>query len=353
MNNIVIKTHDFEVAKQELREFSKQTATDFDLRKVDSNKGVGEWFVDALFGGGIGLNHKVTGSELNSLTSDIQKHLININTLHNKFIKEFGEVYNALEALDNDYIQAILISIKATEETSKRIEATQGQIKKIVEDQKKTLEILKNFKEKLDNLKHLQDIDKIWNDYQSFHNEILKVNISVEDVVKSMERQAQTFKSFEKFKNQIEQYKNLKNIDAMWEEFQEFRKRTDLYADKIATISKTIATYTDAIDSLLLFKKKIDAYKNLEHIDDLWADTQVLKDEIALINTSIETQKEIFRSEIKAQNDSIDNLLAEDKKYYEEQNKMLFEKLKIAYMLAGSSLGITLITFVLVALGII
>ena len=53
-----------------------------------------------------------------------------------KLIKEFGQVYSALEALDKDYIQAILISIKATEETSEGIQKTQEQIKKIVENQR-------------------------------------------------------------------------------------------------------------------------------------------------------------------------------------------------------------------------
>lgn len=169
MSELEIKTHDFEVAKKGLKEFSEQTTTDLDLKKVDTSKDVGEWFGEWLKGGGIGTDHKVTGAELNELTSQVQKHLIDINTMHRRFIQEFGQVYSALEALDKDYIQAILISIKATEETSKRIEATQEQIKKIVDDQKKTLEVLKKFKQKLDNYAHLGDIDQMWNDCQKWY----------------------------------------------------------------------------------------------------------------------------------------------------------------------------------------
>ena len=69
--------------------------------------------------------------------------LYNINDIQTKLIKEFGQVYSALEALDKDYIQAILISIKETEKTSEGIQETQGQIGKIVENQRKTLEELK------------------------------------------------------------------------------------------------------------------------------------------------------------------------------------------------------------------
>ena len=164
MGELVIQYHDFEKAKKEIKKFSEHPITDLDLKIVDDSKGVGEFFGDLFLGRGIGLDHKVTGEELNDLTSQIQTHLYSINNTQIKLIKEFGHVYTALEALDKDYIQAILISIKATEETSEGIQKTQEQIKKIVENQRKTLEKLKKFKQKLDGYAHLGDIDKIWDD---------------------------------------------------------------------------------------------------------------------------------------------------------------------------------------------
>lgn len=121
MNELVIKTHDFEQAKRGLKEFSQKEADELELDTVKTD------------GGFLGLgNHKVTGYELNDRLSTIQQHLIDLNTTDNKIIKEFGQVYNALEALDKDYIQGILISIKATEKTSERIQVTQEQIKKLL-----------------------------------------------------------------------------------------------------------------------------------------------------------------------------------------------------------------------------
>lgn len=162
MGELVIQYHDFEKAKKEIKTFSEQTTTDLDLKRVDNSKGVGEFLGDLFFGRGVGLDHKVTGEELNDLTSQIQTHLHSINNTQIKLIKEFGQVYIALEALDKDYIQAILVSIKATEETSEGIQKTQEQIKKIVENQRKTLEELKKFKQKLDGYTHLGDIDSTW-----------------------------------------------------------------------------------------------------------------------------------------------------------------------------------------------
>lgn len=155
MEELVIQNHSFEEAKLALKEFSEKTQTDLELRAFRNNKKVGEWFKDALLGGGIGVSHKVTGAELNELTEQIQTHLININDTQNKLIKEFGEVYTALEALDQEYIQGILASIKAAEHNSQKIS-------QIIEEHKVTIEILQLFKERLDELDHLEDIDALW-----------------------------------------------------------------------------------------------------------------------------------------------------------------------------------------------
>lgn len=162
MGKLVIQHHDFENAKKEIKKFSEQTKTDLDLKKVDDSKDIGEFLSDWFFGRGIGLDHKVTGEELNELTSQIQTHLYGINNTQIKLIREFGQVYRALEALDKDYIQAILVSINATEETSQSTQEAQRQIRKIVENQKKTLEELKKFKQKLDGYAHLGDVDSLW-----------------------------------------------------------------------------------------------------------------------------------------------------------------------------------------------
>ena len=100
MGELVIKYHDFENAKKEIKRFSEQTTTNLDLKRVEDSKGVGEFLRDFPWGDGISLKHKVTGEELNEITSQIQSHLHSINNTQIKLIKEFGQVYSALEALD-------------------------------------------------------------------------------------------------------------------------------------------------------------------------------------------------------------------------------------------------------------
>lgn len=188
MDKLFIEYHDFENAKNELKKFSEETITDLDLKRVDDSKGVGEFLGDLIVNHVIGFGHKVTGEELNELTEQIQKHLCSVNNTQIKLVKEFGQVYSALEALDNDYIQAILVSIKATEETSQSIQETQEQIKKIVENQRKTLEELKKFKQKLDDYEHLSDIDQIWSDGQKWGQKIDAISKSIDGAAESTKK---------------------------------------------------------------------------------------------------------------------------------------------------------------------
>lgn len=84
MDTFEVKNHDFENAKLAIKKFSEETTTDLDLSYVNDKKTVGEWFGDALLGGGLRLDHKVTGEELNELTTQVQKHLHSVNSTPNK-----------------------------------------------------------------------------------------------------------------------------------------------------------------------------------------------------------------------------------------------------------------------------
>lgn len=151
---LVIKTHNFEDAKRRLKEVSEKKIEGFEINIV----GTKDKF---LFLEG---DHKVTGDEFNDRIIAINQHLINLHTKTYENNKEFGEVYNALEALDKDYIAVILTSINAIEEVSKHM---REEIDTIKEVQKKTLENFQKFKQELK-----MDIDEISNESQMRHKEV-------------------------------------------------------------------------------------------------------------------------------------------------------------------------------------
>lgn len=69
MDEIAIKRHSFDLAKNRLKEFSEKTEAELEIDKVRTD------------GGFLGLgNHKVTGYELNGRLETIQEHFIAVNT---------------------------------------------------------------------------------------------------------------------------------------------------------------------------------------------------------------------------------------------------------------------------------
>lgn len=299
MGELVIQNHDFEKAKKEIKTFSEQTKTDLDLKRVDNSKGVGEFLGDWFFGRGIGLDHKVTGEELNKLTSQIQTHLHSINNTQIKLIKEFGQVYSALEALDKDYIQAILVSVKATEETSEGIQKTQEQIKKIVENQRKTLEELKKFKQTLDGYAHLGDIDKIWGDCQKWHKDMVplikeisvatehsKENIKeietlkaaltatekkTEDLSAQLSQMIERLESVVAFTSALEKITHLQDVDEMWESLTAAHGALKNIGKNIEVIQKDIDKHQEEINKVLGLVEKVSSIEHLMDVDKLWS----------------------------------------------------------------------------------
>ena len=146
---VEIKTHNIEISKNKLKNFSEETQTDFELDRVKNNDDIDifKWF-----------DHGVTGKELNKLISQIQKYFFDINNTQIKIIKEFGEVYNTFESLDKEYIKATLLSIEGIKKTNEKLEEnihkinkSQNDIEKILDNQKSTLSAIIKFKNKIEN----------------------------------------------------------------------------------------------------------------------------------------------------------------------------------------------------------
>lgn len=351
MNEIVIKKHNFELAKNRLKEFSEKKEAELAIDKVRTD------------GGFLGLgDHKVTGYELNNRIETIQNHLIDINTTNNKTIKEFREIYNALDALDKDYMTSIVASVKAIEKTSNdvrtqqgvlsqhnnklqeqqnKLDAHQGEIDKIVDNIKKTVSVLKSFKEKLDGLKHLTDIDKMWSDCKTIHNEVrvvsdslsmsIKVaNESSQENVKRVEtlRNALTIaeKKIEDLSNQsyalnekleyivafiraLEQITHLQDIDEMWELLSSAHNSIRNLSSEFNSMQEMVSKNQEDINSLLDFMERLSALNHLMEVDDIWKQTEEHKLRI----------KKLERAD-KIQADKLDELAQDDSRILQRIN---------------------------------
>lgn len=347
MNELVIQTHDFEEAKLAIKKFSEETNTELDFQYVDDKKGLGEWLADAIFGGGIGLNHKVTGEELNDLTVQIEVHLRDINTMQINLIKQFGKVYEALEALDKDYIQGILIAVKENELTSERLAEDHQKLKRLQKNQERTLEELIKFKAKLDAYAHLNDVDKIWNDFQVWHAESSKLMDSVIAVTEvsneneasikalictqkaaaskigeisdSLDEQIARIESVISFVDKLNAITHLSDVDKMWDSLTNAQADIQKLCTEMVAARAAIAKNAEDISKIQEFVDRLSRQAHLNDIDAMWDKTGEHTTQIA----SLQEQEETIKGIIKNNKETADKVTSELQKKDEQLDKLI------------------------------
>ena len=347
MNELVIQTHDFEEAKLAIKKFSEETNTELGFQYVDDKKGLGEWLADAIFGGGIGLNHKVTGEELNDLTVQIESHLRDLNTTQINLIKQFGKVYEALEALDKDYIQGILIAVKENELISERLAEDHQKLKKLQKNQERTLEELLKFKAKLDAYAHLCDVDKIWNDFQVWHAQGSKLMVAVAAVTEvsneneaaikalvctqnaaaskigeisdNLDEQISRVESVISFMDKLNAIVHLNDVDEMWNSLTSAQADLQNLCAEMVDAQATIAKNAEDISKIQEFVDMLSHQTHLNDIDVMWDKTEEHTTQIA----SLQEQDETIKGIIKSNKEIADKVASELQKNDEQLDKLI------------------------------
>lgn len=194
--DLQVSNHDFNAAKEQLKKFAEQDIEELKFDKVRTHEdffGV-EW-----------AEHGVTGKEFNSLVEKVQKYFSKVYDRDQNLIEEFGEVYKALEALDKDYIQAILTSVSAIKKTNEKILIEQERIDQTIEKQKATLIALKQFKESVSS--QLSEIDS---------SQLISLIEQLETRVETLESSSSDLKDesseISQLKNELDYVKSQVNI---------------------------------------------------------------------------------------------------------------------------------------------
>jgi DNA repair exonuclease SbcCD ATPase subunit len=191
------KRHNFDAKKNSLKKFGETQTQIVEIDDVETEGG--------LFGL---FEHKVTGEELNQRMYTIQTYMVKFNGEMNRVIREFKEVYEAIDILDHDYICDIVANLKSIEKTSNDVRIHQDKlkehtnklslqqskldaeyvgIKKMEEEQKVILRVLQNFQERLKSLEHLMDIDSIWHDCKMMRDNVRDLSKQTEVLEQSCE----------------------------------------------------------------------------------------------------------------------------------------------------------------------
>lgn len=270
--NEIISPHSFEAAKKHIQSFSSKTSPDLGLDRVNNSGG--------LFGL---FDHTVTGAELNSLTGQIQNYLIRFNDLHTDFIKEFGQVYKALESLDKEYIPAILSAVKGAEVASNQAKTAQADIKKSIEAQKRIIDVLENHKEKLDRIEHLGDIDAIWKLSKDLERDLKTFKTRSENLKIQYNKLDASLKALQKFADGILDYEHLEDVDEMWNSIVSFETEVSQLIIKTESLMKQIESNTSSIEDIESKLVALHEYEHLKDIDIIWNDVESQREEITAL----------------------------------------------------------------------
>ena len=205
---INISKHDFDEAKEHLKEFAEQSQDELYFDKVRTH--------DDFFGFEF-AEHGVTGNEFNTLVEQTQNYISKFYDNQQTLIEEFGQVYKALEALDKDYIQAILSSVAAIDHTNKKILKEQERIDKTIEKQTSTLLALKQFKEKFNENNHKEAIEEHENRLSKLDDRI----VSLEDTVSTLP---------------LEPVSHTSEIEELRKELKESKEQIKLISSRLLTV---------------------------------------------------------------------------------------------------------------------
>lgn len=278
--SLVIKEHDFQEAKNSLKKYTEQAQREVELSRVP-NKGSVLKF----------RNHKVTGSELNHITSQIQDYLIKLNNLSQGLVSEFGQVYKAFEYLDKDYIASIVASIKSAEEVSKQEQKDRKDIRSLVDQHEQSVAVLKKFKADIDKLKHLTDIDKAW---------------------ALIEKQTKISKEFSDYLSRLSQLKHLYDVDTIYADLEKLKK------DFLGVSEKQLAYITE-LKNVYQFCDSLSNVQHIKDVDQLWDSSKVFAKDIHVIKTSLNDQSKTI-SEL---NSALQLMQEAQQKFVEKVNRLI------------------------------
>ena len=200
----------------------------------------------------------------------------------------------------------------------------QVEINKSVESISKIVSALKIFKDKLEEYRHLNDIDQIWRDIEN-HSSILAESKRKE------EQFLINLKTIEIANNDI-----IKQQDTLKKEKEKLEKqyiKLDTHqseTDKNITILKT-------------FKNKLDKYEHLNDIDQIWKN---IENHSSTLDES-KKRDEILLSIIQKNKVEVNKYIIDITQRTNDTLLSLTKKVKYAYWLTGSAIGLAIFELIL------
>lgn len=281
-----LQRHNFEKYKNEIQKFSKEVPQMVDLGSFRTRS-------MAIF------SHKITGDEMNNFVNKLQTKLMDTNKKIREIISEFAVIYNAFDTLDKDYIEGIIIAVKAAEESSKQALKAQDDITKTIKALKLTVEKLEEFKNDIDKYTNINDIKHFDEHLQEYRHRVELLYNDQNNILKSLHieagktadlqykcehletvarQTADDIVSLQQYRKVLEGYVHLSDIDNVWNNTQQLQLELKEQSENLTALSQHVSTFrqqaTEDIISLQQYRRILESYAHLSDIDNVWEDTQ-------------------------------------------------------------------------------
>ncbi len=306
---VPINKHNFEKEKNDIEAFSKKVPSEISFTHVEVDGG--------LFGWG---DHKVTGTEMNNFIGNVQNKLIDVNKIIRNIYIGFQDVYEVLDVLDAEYLVGITknseSAFKASQQALKAqqdIMVTVGNLKKTVEKLCELQEVVKSanqatglirqditalqqYRAKLEAYKHLRDVDNMWGDVDGHKTDLAKLHQQVDGFIESANKATDLIKqdvsSLQQYRSKLETYKHLRDVDNMWSEVEAHKtdlarvhQQVDGYIESAYKATDLIKQYITALQQ---YRSKLEAYKHLSDVDNIWVDVEGQKTDLAKFHQQVD-----------------------------------------------------------------
>lgn len=209
----------------------------------------------------------------------------------------------------------------------------------------KSIKSLQSFANSILDYEHLEEIDEMWERLSSAEE---KLDLSLTQLKDLGERI-----------DDILHISHINELDCIWDEIENKKKEVSLLNEYISSQKKELDDVRKDIQILLEFKKDVDTQEHISDIDESWSELQKAKEDISVSSERIqETENliEVLSSENKQQFELIQGLKAdlEQSKTQSAEDNMVFKsKVKLAYIVSGGAVCLTILQFILNIVGVL
>ncbi|MBQ5975307.1 MAG: hypothetical protein IJL48_06340 [Bacteroidales bacterium] len=325
MSTEIVKPHNFVEAKEKIDKLVKNVPSTTNLKQFREKKFI--------------FSSTPTGKELNEqIVSPLQNIFIDVNNNVRSLYDIISNLYKTIELLDDEYIKAIILAIKSIEEVSnqaktasdnaeraskkafeasqdalkvsKEVKTAQADIKKTIDALGATVKILKDFRgkvneditslqqyrSKLESYKHLRDVDNMWSDVDGHKTDLAKLHQQVDGFIESANKATDLIKqdvsSLQQYRSKLETYKHLCEVDNIWNDVEgqktdlaKFHQQVDGF---IESANKATDLIKQDVSSLQQYSSKLETYKHLGDVDNIWNDVEDQKTDLANFHQQVD-----------------------------------------------------------------